>query len=193
VKKLAPFIFIYSVVLATVERWIVVALAAAVVLGGLAVAAGRTFGLDVGDAPTIQTVVFVLCFYLCMAGGIVATRRAAHIKIDAVTPHLPETFKLRLEGVLLLLSAVVSVLVALAAWRYVNTLIPEGDSLIPGAEGPWWSKRAWRWPIGLCFAWMSLHFLVGGVMRLMGIVPPLPEDAMAKAELELEASEGEAQ
>ena len=161
----------YAGPLAHLERAIVVLLAVLVVLGGLAVASGRGLNVTVLDAATLQTLVFVLAFYLSLFGAILATRRAGHIAVDAITPHLPEGIRRRLEGALMLLSAAVALFIARAAWRYVGVFIPEDAHFIPGLESPLFSTRLWRWPVGLCFAWMAVHFAVGGAVRVMGREP----------------------
>ena len=144
-------------------------------------AAGRALGVHVADAPTIQTLVFVLSFYLCMAGGILATRRATHIRIDAITPHLPEAFRLRLEGFLMLLSAGVSAFIAKASWEYVSH-IRDDAMLIPGLDGTMWQASTWRWPLGVCFSWIALHFLVGGAVRIAGYTAEEAGIAVADAD-----------
>ncbi len=162
---------VYGVYLERLERLVVTLLVLAVVVGGLLLTAGRNLGVTLTDASTLQTAVFGLTFYLCLFGAILATRRASHIAIDIVTPRLPARVRLRVEGVLMLVSAAVTLYLAREAWRYVAQFVPEDATFIPGADSALWSLRGWRWPTGLCFAWMALHFLVGGAVRLAGHHP----------------------
>lgn len=175
----------YGVWLRHLEH-VIVSLLVLIVIGlGLLLTAGRSLGLVLSDAATLQTVMFALTFYLCLFGGVLATRRANHIAIDVVTPYLKPRVRIRLEGLLLLGSGVVAYWIAQEAWRYVAEFVPADVQFIPGKEGSLWSLQTWRWPTGIMFVWMSLHFVVGGAVRLAGhhpweygLAPPPPGAAV---------------
>lgn len=177
----SPLRRFYDGPLASLERGIVVLLATVVVLGGLYLTVGRGIKVTLIDAATIQTVVFLLTFYLALFGGVLATRRWNHIAIDAVTPHLKPDFRHRLEGVLGVVSGVVALGIAFSAFRYVFTIVDADAEIIPGLEGAIWSARLWRFPIGLCFVWISIHFFVGGITRLRTDPPAEIETDEARA------------
>ena len=157
---------LYAEWLASLERFIVVILTAALCLGGLAV----IFGVF-DDPGTVQTVLYAVAFYLGLFGGVLATRKANHIAIDAVTHYLPARVQLRLEGLIMLGSAVVVLWIGERAYYYVYHVVTDHQELIPAMGGGVWALRPWVWPIGLCFGWMGLHFLVGGMVRLAGKRP----------------------
>lgn len=163
---MAPLARLYAVWLARLERLIVVLLMAGLVLGGLAVMLEL-----VQDTGTLSSVVYALAFYVCLFGGVIASRKANHIAIDAFTQAIPAGPRLRLEGLIMLLSAAVIVWIGASALEYANVIVQDDSEFVKAMGGGVWAKRVWVWPIGPTFGWMALHFAVGGVVRALGRRP----------------------
>jgi len=188
-------VFLYGKLLRWIEWGLLVVLTLVVVTLSMMTLISSSFGVELGDGPTIQTVTYALCFYLCLFGGVLATRRANHIAVDAITPHLKPAVRLRLEGVLQLVAGVASVWLAKTAWAYAYETVQDDARFIPGTVSDWFLTRFWVWPTGVCFSWMALHFFVGGLVRVagkrpvdLGLAPPThSEEAEAHAQ-ELEES-----
>jgi len=140
--------------LSKLETSIVLILLALVVFFGIMSVFGPRFGYRHGVESREN--MKLVSFYLCMFGGVLATRRAGHIAVDAITPHLRKEIRLRIEGWLMLFAASVTTYVGLAAVDYVKSGIISEDLV------------RWRWQIALIFFWIALHFMVNGVVRVLG-------------------------
>ena len=112
------------------ELALVTALTALVVAGALLVAVSgwvdprpltRLVGID--DLSLLQTLVYNLTLLLCLFGAVIASRRASHIAVDAVTPHLRPAIRLRVEGAMSLLAGVVALWIAKTGYEYVTEFI----------------------------------------------------------------------
>jgi TRAP-type C4-dicarboxylate transport system permease small subunit len=140
--------------LSKLESSIVLVLLALLIYFGIMSVFGPRFGYRYGVEAREN--MKLVSFYLCMFGGVLATRRAGHIAVDAITPHLRKELRLRIEGWLMLFAGSVTTYVGLAAVDYVKSpIIP--DDLVK-----------WRWQIALIFFWIAFHFVVNGVVRVLG-------------------------
>ena len=157
---------LYGSWLARLETAIIIFFLAVVVFGSL----GVLFGLF-SDASTAQLVVYACAFHLCLFGAVSATRQSNHIAVDAITPHLKPRLRRWIEGVLLVGSGVVSVILTCLAYEFIFGVIPAEDLLIKDGEGAIWSRRLWYSPVVIALAWIALHFLVMGTLRLTGKDP----------------------
>ncbi|MBR58441.1 MAG: hypothetical protein CMH54_10520 [Myxococcales bacterium] len=102
--------------------------------------------------------IMVLCaVFLCMLGGVIATRKYRHIAVDAVTPYIKENLRRRLEGVLSLISVYVCVRIAYIAMDMHQRGAAKTD--IPGSI---------TLATMIFFFLMAFHFLVNAVIRLQG-------------------------
>ena len=156
------------------ELALVTGLAVTVVLGALLVAMSgwvdprpltRLVGID--DLSLLQTLVYNLTLLLCLFGAVIAARRASHIAVDAVTPHLRPAVRLRVEGAMSVVAGIVALWVAQTGYDYITQFIGAEDRIVVG-QGGFYSKKVWRWPLVIAFGWMALHFFVTGVVRLAG-------------------------
>ena len=98
--------------------------------------------------------------FLCMLGGVIATRKYRHIAVDAVTPYIPEALRRRLEGVLCVVSTYVCIRIALIASDMhgrgsESTDIPSSITLATL----------------IFFSLAAFHFAVNAVIRLQGKTP----------------------
>jgi TRAP-type C4-dicarboxylate transport system permease small subunit len=157
---------IYGSWLARLETFLIVFFLGVVVLGSL----GVLFGLF-ADASTAQLVVYACAFHLCLFGAVSATRQSNHIAVDAITPHLKPTVQRWVEGVLLVGSGVVAVILTRLAYDFIFGVIPADDLLVKDGEGAIWSRRLWYSPVVIALAWIALHFFVMGALRLAGKDP----------------------
>jgi TRAP-type C4-dicarboxylate transport system permease small subunit len=164
-------VFLYGKLLLWIEWGLVVVLTSVVVTLSMMSLISSSFGVDLGDGPTIQTVTYALCFYLCLFGAVIATRRASHIGVDAVTPHLKPAVRLRVEGGLQVVAGVAAVWLGLTAWAYTFETVQEDARFVPGTLSDWFLTQRWVWPTGLCFFWIAFHFFVGGLVRVFGKSP----------------------
>ncbi len=165
---------LYTRWLLLVELGLITTLTALVVLGALLVALSgwidprpltRLVGID--DLTILQTLVYNGTLILCLFGAAMAARRASHIAVDAITPHLKPRVRARVDGVMWLLAAGVSAWIAATGYEYVTEFVSADDRIILG-QGEFYSKRTWRWPLVIAFGLMALHFTVTGVVRLAG-------------------------
>jgi TRAP-type C4-dicarboxylate transport system permease small subunit len=165
---------LYTRWLLLAELGIITALTTLVVIGALLLAISgwvdprpllNVFGLP--DLTTLQTLVYTLTLILCLFGAVIAARRASHIAVDAVTPHLKPHIRARVEGTMWLIAGFVSFWIAITAHEYVTQIVEPQDRIILGMGG-FYSKQMWRWPAVFGFAWMGLHFVVTGAVRITG-------------------------
>jgi|GEM_PF-3352511 len=156
------------------ELGILTGLTALVVVGALLIALSgwidprpltELFGVE--DLTVLQTLVYNATLILCLFGAVMAARRASHIAVDAVTPHLRPAVRARMEGAMWLVAAGVSLWIAMTGFEYVSQFVGEEERIILG-QGGGYSKRLWRWPLVIAFGLMALHFAVTGSVRLMG-------------------------
>ena len=150
--------------LARIEQLIVVSLLLVVVFGSLALIFELSHSSDV-----ITTVVYAAVFYLCLFGAVIATRRMNHIAIDAITPRLEPRLRIGIEGSLLVLAGIVTLVIATNSYEYVFEKMDPESRYLKDKEGFWWLKRVWWAPMPIFFGWASLHFFVTGAMKLKGL------------------------
>ncbi len=105
--------------------------------------------------------IMVLCaVFLCMLGGVIATRKFRHIAVDAVTPYIKEHLRRRLEGILSVVSVYVCIRIAYIAMAMHNKGASKTD--IPGSI---------TLATLIFFSLMAFHFAVNAVIRLQGKTP----------------------
>jgi len=160
---------LYEVHLARIEIGIVIVLLITVIGLSLLLILSRNFDFQFGDPSILNRLVFVCTFYLCLFGGVLATRTSRHIKIDVIEPYLPSSWSTRLDGFLFLVAGIVSLIIASTATRFILTIIEPGASLIPATDDWYLRERLWKWPIVLVFLLIALHFFVHGTRRIRGI------------------------
>ena len=160
---------LYEVHLARVEISIVIILLVTVIGLSLLLILSRNFDFQVGDPSMLNRLVYACTFYLCLFGGVLATRTSRHIKIDAIEPYLPNSWSTRLDGFLFLIAGIVSLIIAAIATRFILTIIEPGASLIPATDDWYLRERLWKWPMVLVFVLIALHFFVHSVRRIRGI------------------------
>jgi TRAP-type C4-dicarboxylate transport system permease small subunit len=186
--------WLYSVALARVEVWLVIALLLAVIGLSTVEILVRALQLDLFDRVTAQVASYFLAFHLGLFGGVLACRDARHIAIDALAPHLPRSFRRPIQAALLAVAALTCVWLATVAWDYVFHQIEAGTTIVPGLTSAFWSERAWKFPLVLSFAWMALHFAVTAVSAARGtLADPLHVGGVdPQHEVQLDAPRGEA-
>ena len=107
----------------------------------------------------------ILVLWVAMLGAMVATRESNHINIDAVSRFLPPLMKKVSTLFTHLFAAIICALVAYNAIEFIQ--YEYEDQTIAFASVPTWLCQAII-PIG--FAVMSIRFVIGGAMDLLGLV-----------------------
>ncbi len=153
----------YDVYLLRIELGFIMLLLTNVVGLSLLLILSRNLHFFVGDPSATSRIIFASAFLACLYGGCLATRANRHIAIDAFASHLPEAFRVRLEGSICFLSAGVSGMLYFHAMRYLSVMVHPTSSLAPASDA--WFLREWLWklPIAGAFALIALHFLVRGI------------------------------
>lgn len=123
----------------------------------------RNLQLDLFDVVPAQLVTYYLAFHLGLFAAGLACRRARHISIDAVGPHLPEHARHGVMAVLFVVSALVCVHLCQLSWRYVFEFLHAEMHVLTDRTGWLWSERLWKAPMVAAFGLMALHFLVHGL------------------------------
>ncbi len=151
---------IYDDLLKVVEVWILMLLLLSVVGATFLNILNRNFGLGLWEYAVVEKMVYSFTFFLGLYGGVVASRRAKHIAIDAVTHFLKPWICSCVTSFLQLVGAVTCMVVCYAAYLWLYSAIEADATLLEGRTEWWLNTRMWRWPVVVAFGWMALHFLV---------------------------------
>jgi len=178
--------FLYYVVLYRIETGILIALLALVVLLPLIEIVNRNSGLNLWDGMLATRLSYIFTFYTGLFGGVAATRQVRHISVDLVQPHLPPRVRHKLSGVLYLICVGAAGYLTYTAYRWVFWVITPEDRFFPSVDAWWGRDRAWKVGFIVALGWMTLHFAVAGVRRLLteppaGAVAPAAAGAAAAA------------
>ena len=169
VERTGGFWFFYDTVLVAIEKATSLILLTIVLFSGLMGTIGPKFCYT-GNVEAKHRMV-ICSVYLCLLGAVIATRKCKHIAVDAITPHLSDRVRHKLEGILMLIGAVSVSIVAYKAGE-----VPEKTV-----------SSSLRIPVMIAFFNIGFHFAVTGVARLMGIIlgdveGPLEESGSAEAD-----------
>jgi len=107
-----------------------------------------------------REVMVLSAVFLCMLGGVIATRKYRHIAVDAVTPYIPERMRRRVEGILSLVSMYVCIRVSLIAFGMHGRGVETTDIPVSITLATF-----------IFFFLMAFHFAVNAVIRLYGKTP----------------------
>ena len=180
-RKTRYHIPFYDDVLKVTEVWLVLILLFVVILATFLNILDRNFGLDLWEYAIVEKMVYSFTFFIGLFGGVIASRRAKHIAIDAVTHFLPTRTRAGLAVVLQLIGAMTCFMLTYAAYDWLYSTIEEHVTLLEGRTEWWLSTRLWRWPTVIAFGWMGLHFLVNAGRFYYDFVKP-PERESAEGE-----------
>jgi TRAP-type C4-dicarboxylate transport system permease small subunit len=151
-ERSGGFWFFYETVLVWLEKAAALVLLSIILVSGVMGAVGPKFGYT-GNVEAKHRMV-ICSVYLCLLGAVIATRKCKHIAVDAITPHIAERFRVKLEGLLMLVGAFAVILVA-----YKSGQVPEKTV-----------SSSLRVPVMIAFYYMGFHFIVTGVGRLVGVI-----------------------
>ncbi len=162
----------YDDVLKITEVWLVLILLLLVVFATFVNIIDRNFQLGLWNYAIIEKMIYSLVFYIGLFGGVIASRRAKHIAIDAVTTFMSIPQRRMLGIVLQFIGGVTCVALSVAVYDWMMTIIDADTTLVPG-RNEWWIKtRLWRWPVVIAFAWMAMHFFVNSARFLYDTLRP---------------------
>jgi TRAP-type C4-dicarboxylate transport system permease small subunit len=165
---------IYDDVLKVVEVWILIALLFAVIVITTVNILQRNFQFEIWDDAVTKQIVYALTFYLGLMGGVVASRRARHISIDAVSHFLPNRLRMGVSAFLQLVGAATCVLLACLAYQFLSVTENVGKPFIEGQDSWWLLRKGWLFPMVVLFSWMVLHFLVNSIRFAVRTLWPEP-------------------
>lgn len=123
----------------------------------------RNFQLGIWDYAVVEKMVYSVVFFIGLFGGVVASRRAKHIAIDAVAHFLAPKPRKMLSSLLQLICAAVCVVLTVASYQWIMQVLEPEASLLPARSEWYLNERLWRYPTVLAFGLMSLHFAVNGI------------------------------
>ena len=154
---------IYDDVLKHLEVAILTIMLLGVVLATFVNILDRNFQLGLWDYAVVEKMVYSVVFFIGLFGGVVASRRAKHIAIDAVAHFLPPKPRMFLAALLQMICSGVCIVLTVASYQWIMQVLEPESSLLPARSEWYLNERLWRYPTVLAFALMSLHFAVNGL------------------------------
>jgi TRAP-type C4-dicarboxylate transport system permease small subunit len=171
-RRIRVHIPFYDDVLKILEVWILMALLFLVVGATFLNILDRNFSLGLWEYAVVEKMVYSFTFFLGLYGGVVASRRAKHIAIDAVTHFLKPWLCSCVSVFLQLVGAATCMVLSYAAYRWLYDTV-DADATLLGGRTEWWlNVRMWRWPVIVAFGWMALHFLVNAGRFAFDLIKP---------------------
>jgi len=154
---------IYDGILKHIEVGLLTFMLLAVVFATFINILDRNFQLGIWDYAIVEKMVYSVVFFIGLFGGVVASRRAKHIAIDAVAHFLKPTHRLLLSSLLQAICAAVCVVLTIASYTWIQEVLEPDASLLPARSEWYLNERLWRYPTVVAFAMMSLHFGVNSL------------------------------